>query len=566
MGFDSLFTGISGLDAYQSQIDMISNNIANVGTVGFKGQDMTFADLFYQSQGFASGPTQTNGGVDPMQTGLGVKVNSISTDFTQGGLETTGVNTDLAINGDGFFILRNTDGSGQPVYTRDGAFSLNSNGVLYDPASGLAVQGYMADSNGVVNSSGTPGTISIPIGLQMQATATGGPNAVKLGPQNDQNFDMSFGGSLDQTQFSVAVAGGTPTSKVITTTIYDSLGNAHQATITFTPDATGATPASQVTNNAGGDINGATTVSGSANQNDTITITSNGPGLGYKITDSLGNSTTATAGQNVTMGGATFTLATPEPAAGNVSTVTVTAATTGLPATVNNASGTAVAPATRWKYTVSFADGTAASTSSGDVFFDQNGQFINTSSSPTGTPVHATGGAPSAADGNALVVSAWPAGDASTQPQTIGLDFSNMAALAGTPTANVLAQDGYAAGTLSNITVGQDGSVVGSFTNGQQKTLAQVALATFQNEGGLTRAGGNFFQESANSGLAQVGSANSGRYGAIIAGSLEESNVSLADEFTKMIVAQRAFEANTRGISTADQNMQDVINMRASEN
>lgn len=477
MGFDALFTGISGLNAYQNQIDMISNNIANVGTIGFKGQRMTFADLFYQSQGFASGPTQTNGGINPLETGLGVKTNTIDTNFSQGGLQTTGINTDLAINGDGFFILRNTDGSGAPLYTRDGAFSLNSNGVLYDPATGLAVQGYMANSNGVVNASGTPGTVTIPLGLQMQATATGGTNAVKLGPANDKVFDMSFGGSLDQTQYAVAVAGGTPVAKTLTTTIYDSLGNAHQATITFTPDA------------------------GSP-----------------------------------------------------------------LPATVNNTSGTAVAPATRWTYNVSFSDGTTTSTSTGEVFFDQNGQFINTSSSATGTPVHSLGTAPAPGDGDALVVSGWPTGNKSVAPQTIGFDMSNMSALAGTPTANVLAQNGYSAGTLSNITVGQDGSIFGSFTNGQQKTIAQVALATFQNEGGLHRAGGNAFQETANSGLAQVGAANSGRYGGIVSGSLEQSNVSLADEFTKMIVAQRAFEANTRGISTADQNLMTVLNIRASEN
>src|SRR5215469_11097160 len=116
MAFDSLFTGISGLNAYQSQIDMISNNIANVGTVGFKGQRMTFADLFYQSQGFASAPTQTNGGVNPQELGLGVKVNTIDTNFAQGGLQTTGINSDLALNGDGFFMLRNTNGTGQPLY------------------------------------------------------------------------------------------------------------------------------------------------------------------------------------------------------------------------------------------------------------------------------------------------------------------------------------------------------------------------------------------------------------------------------------------------------------------
>lgn len=477
MAFDSLFTGISGLGAYQNQIDMISNDIANVGTIGFKGQRMTFADLFYQSQGFASGPTQTRGGVNPQETGLGVKVNTIDTNFAQGGLQTTGINTDLAINGDGFFILNNVNGTGQPVYTRDGAFSLSANGLLYDPATGLAVQGYTANNNGVVSASGAPGSITVPIGLAMQATGTGSPNAVKLGPANDKVFDVSFGGSLDQTQYSLAASGGTPTNKVLTTTLYDSLGNAHQATITFAPNAA-----------------------------------------------------------------------------------------TALPATVNNASGTGVAPATRWQYTITFADGSTTSTNTGYAFFDSNGQFINTSSSTTGTPVHALGTAASAASGNALVVSGWPAGNNATAPQTVGLDFSNMSSLAGTSTANILQQNGFPAGTLSNVTVGQDGTISGSFTNGQQKTLGQIALAAFQNEDGLHRMGGNAFQQTTNSGLAQVGIAASGRYGAIVSGSLEQSNVSLADEFTKMIVAQRAFEANTRGISTADQNMQTVINIRASEN
>lgn len=488
MGFDSLFTGISGLNAYQSQIDMISNNLANVGTVGFKGQRMTFADMFYQTEGFASGPTQTNGGVDPRQTGIGVKVNTIDTNFGQGGLQTTGVNTDLAINGDGFFILKNADGSGQPVYTRDGAFSLNSNGVLYDPATGFAVQGYMANASGSVSATGVPGTITVPIGLQMQATATGGANAVKLGPPSDKNFDVSMGGSLDQTQYSVAASGGVPANKVVTTTIYDSLGNAHQATITFTP----APPVAPAT----------------------------------------------------------------------------------LPATVKDASGNAQTPSTRWTYTVAFTDGTtlSAGDNTGYLWYDQNGQFINTSGDAAGTNVHALGTAPTPStaagtgQGNAIQIAGWPAGDTAKAGTNIGLDFSSMAALAGTPTANVLAQNGFSAGTLSNITVGQDGTVTGSFSNGQQKTIAEVAVATFQNENGLTRIGGNGFQQTVASGLAQVGTANSGRYGSIVSGSLEQSNVSLADEFTKMIVAQRAFEANTRGISTGDQNLETALNLRASEN
>jgi flagellar hook-basal body protein len=164
MAFDSLYTGISGLDAYQSWIDMISNNIANTATVGFKAQRMTFADQFYQQTGSPSGPTSTSGGVNPIDNGLGVKVNTVDTEFGQGGLETTGINTDLALNGNGFFILNNANGTGSATYTRDGAFSQNSNGLFYDPASGLAVMGYMANSAGVVTPGGTPGAITIPVG------------------------------------------------------------------------------------------------------------------------------------------------------------------------------------------------------------------------------------------------------------------------------------------------------------------------------------------------------------------------------------------------------------------
>jgi flagellar hook protein FlgE len=485
MGFDSLYTGISGLDAFQSQIDLISNNIANSGTVGFKGQTMNFTDAFYQMQQAGSAPTQTNGGTNGQFMGLGVRIGSVDSNFAQGGLETTGVNTNLAINGDGFFILNNTNGSGQPTYTRNGSFSINQQGVLYDPASGLAVMGYMANSNGTVTSIGSPTAITLPLGLADQATATGAATAVKIGPTSDKNFDMSLGGSLDQSQFTAeSNTPGSGQPKVLSTTIYDSLGNAHQATITFTPVAT---------NSAGG----------------------------------------------------------PYPA---------------MPLTVNDGSGNPQTAATRWQYSISFADGTTPTTNTGYVFFDSNGQYINSSSSATGTPVHALGTAPSAADGNSLQIAAtgWPAGD-NAAASNIGIDFSNMTCLSGTASANVLQQNGFAPGILSNISVGQDGTITGSFTNGQQKTLARVAMATFQNEDGLARVSGGF-QQTASSGLAQLGQANVGRFGAIVDGALEQSNVSLADEFTKLITAQRAFEANSRGITTADQNLIDLVNLRASEN
>jgi flagellar hook protein FlgE len=608
MAFDSLYTGISGLDAYQSWIDMISNNIANTATTGFKAQRMTFADQFYQQVGAPSGPTQTSGGVNPIDNGLGVKVNSVDTEFAQGGLETTGINSDLAINGDGFFILNGANGTGSPTYTRAGSFSLNSNGLLYDPGSGLAVQGYMADSAGVVQNTGTPGSIVIPVGLKEQATATG--SGVKVGPNNNDNvFDVALGGNLNQTNWSQAFqnavgASANPGAAVtVSTTLYDSLGNAHEATITYTPIAPSAVAATSTQSNAA--LVSSYSLNGSTSTADTITIT--GTGTNYTITDAnTGVTQTGTAGQTFTINGATFTLA--SPAAAGTDTIAISAAKNGLPSAVDNSQGQAETPATEWQVNVSFNDGTlfqainkggsikggvttAATLSTvgvssgtlGYVYFDQNGQYINSSSiessdstigANAGADLHAEGTAASIAQGNQLNITQWgpsvgnnaqaPTGTAT--PGAIALGYYDTTSLNGSSGATVISQNGYSAGTLSNYTIGQDGTITGSFTNGQTKTLAQLAIATFQNEDGLQRLGSNQFGATAASGLAQVGLANSGRYGAIDSGALEQSNVNLANEFTNLIVAQRAFEANSRGIQTADQNLITITHLQASEN
>ncbi|MBV8370882.1 MAG: flagellar hook-basal body complex protein [Candidatus Eremiobacteraeota bacterium] len=535
MAFDSLFIGVTGLESYQNQIDTISNNIANVGTTGFKGQDVNFQDLMYQAQSFATAPTQSTGGVNGVDNGLGVKIASIDTDFAQGGLKTTGVNTNLAMNGDGFFILRKPNGNSAPLYTRNGDFSLNSSGLLYDGSNGMAVQGYMADKNGNITQTGTPGDMTIPLGLTSQAVGTGLNGKLKFGAAGDQVFDVSMGGTLDQTQWIKEAQGlqqapptpGTGQPYTISTTVYDSLGNGHLAQITYTPDAAGA---------------------------------SAGP-----------------------------------------------PAVNGLPNQVADSSGTLHTVASRWKVSVSFADGTtfdaiqtpgsingagvvtpavttAAPVSNGTVgfaYFDQNGQYVNTSSIEGAAPgqnitgaanVHVNNGAPALANGNQLNIRGWGTGNTNNSvaptaggpaPQTgpIGLDFHQTTSLSGTPSANVIAQNGFAAGILSNITIGQDGSISGAFSNGQTAVLGRVAVATFQNEQGLSRVGGSDFAATANSGLAQVGTAGVGRFGTMVSGSLEQSNVSIADEFTKMIAAQNAYQANSKSITTASEDMQTVIQL-----
>jgi flagellar hook protein FlgE len=494
MASDSLFIGVSGLTAYQNQIDVISNNIANVGTVGYKGQDVEFQDLLYQNLGYASAPTTTRGGINAEQQGDGVQIGAVDTSFTQGGLETTGINTNLAINGNGFFALNNINGSGSTTYTRDGDFSLNESGYLYSASNGLAVLGYPVGPGGTISQVAPPQPIQIPFGLKSIAVGTG--FGAKSGPTTDNVYDVSLGGNLDQTNYITAVssAGANIIATTITTTVYDSLGGPHEVQITYQPDP---------------------------------------------------------------------------PAPGGTGAV--------LPKQVVNANGVAVTAATEYQFTVTSTDGStngaSANLGTGFIFFDQNGQFINTSNVASGaTGTHVADTAPSTATGDLFSVSRWgtptgannatAVGAASANPAEIGLDFSNMTSLNSSATANTVSQNGYAPGILSNITIGQDGTITGAFTNGQNQTIGRLALATFGNEGGLTRLGGNQFATSSNSGLAQYGFANQADFGSIDAGSLEQSNVSIASEFTKMIMAQRAFEANGKSITTADQDLQTVIGLK----
>jgi flagellar hook protein FlgE len=618
MAADSMFIGVSGLEAYQNQIDVVSNNIANVGTTGYKGQDVNFQDLIYQNQTYATAPTQTTGGVNGQQVGLGVKIGSIDTNFTQGGLQTTGVNTNLAMNGDGFFILRQPNGSSAPVYTRNGDFSLNANGLLYDPSSGMAVQGYLAGKNGQITQTGTPGDITIPLGLKSQAVGTGLNPGMKFGATGDSVFDVSLGGNLDQTQWIKEAQGaqagtvGTGQPYITSTTIYDSLGNGHLAQITYTPDASGATAGTGaiITNStlaAGGGAQLITSVNAAnATSTGTITVTLNAAGTVATLTEG-GSSITGTPGSTVTINGTKVTLGTftaADGAAAASGTITTTAAVSGLPGDVADANGQLRTVASRWKVSVSFADGTQfssisapgngataptyANASSGTVgyaYFDQNGQYVNTSSyvdgtapaagQPTvlsGATVHAANQGSAIATGDQLNIVSWGTGNTnnSTAPTAggptpatgpIGLDFHQTTSLAATASANVLAQNGFGAGILDNMTIGQDGTITGAFTNGQTQVLGRVAVATFQNENGLQRIGGSDFAQTANSGLAQVGTAGVGRLGSIVSGSLEQSNVSIADQFAKMIAAQNAYQANSKSITVASEDLQTVTGL-----
>ena len=209
----ALFTAVTGLKAQQRKLDIVANNIANVNTTGYRSSRVLFQDLFSQTLRGASAPLGAFGGSNAQQVGLGVQIASIDVDHGEGSLVTTGVSTDLAIKGNGFFVLNNGQGN---VYTRDGSFLLNANGDLVDPATGLRVQGFLADEDGVITDTGAPSDISIPLGgIGIVQTTTSGTMIGNLNPTIDGTVTL-------------------PKTVNRTVTVFDSLGTERDITFTFT--------------------------------------------------------------------------------------------------------------------------------------------------------------------------------------------------------------------------------------------------------------------------------------------------------------------------------------------
>ena len=179
----SLYTGISGMRSMQTMMDVTGNNIANVNTTGYKSANTIFEDTLSQTLGNAAAAQGAKGGQNPAQVGLGVRVSGITTNFTQGATQTTGRNSDMLIDGDGFFVVNN---NGAMQYTRNGAFNVDGSGTLVSLA-GAKVQGWMADAKGVTNSAGTPGNISIPTTQVIPASATA---SVTMSGRLDNTVDV----------------------------------------------------------------------------------------------------------------------------------------------------------------------------------------------------------------------------------------------------------------------------------------------------------------------------------------------------------------------------------------
>ena len=310
----SMFAAVSGLQAHQTFMDVVGNNIANVNTTGFKAGTVEFEDLLSQTLNGAGLP-QANvaGGTNPAQVGLGVRLAGIGTNFSQGAAQETGRSTDFAIQGDGFFVVQ--QGNAQE-YTRNGSFSLDGLGQLVTGDGGL-VQGWQADPQGNVNTNASPGTVKIPVGQTISPVTTssisvGGnlPSDSAVGTKIDVSIDAnnSLGASVPlRMEFTkVADSAGSINWTVSTfdsanTAIagpsnvqFDTNGNLTSGNITLTQAQLNTIPGTSGTWAAGGttmDFGAATAadrLTGAASLNSVAALSQNGSGIGSLVSFSVG--------------------------------------------------------------------------------------------------------------------------------------------------------------------------------------------------------------------------------------------------------------------------------------
>lgn len=459
----SLYSGVSGLQNHQTRMDVIGNNISNVNTTGFKRGRVNFQDMISQQVGGAAKPTEELGGVNPKDVGLGMTIATIEQVFSQGNLQTTGVSTDVAIQGNGFFILKDGDES---FYSRNGQFGLDSNGTLVNPANGQRVQGWMArDLNGeqIVQTAATPTDLVVPVGSKDPAKETAN---VRFACNLNKNTPEILEGASESD-----IAKGTWGTEE---KIYDSFGNEHLLSVSFTK-VPGVANSWQATVNVDAD-------------NADFTQTR----IGLGTTDGVQN------------------------------TFIVNFDNYGQLASVEDSSGN-------------------ISNQEGEIVLQTSFTVPEANADENGNPYRQT---------------------FNINLGTIGSMKNTITQSASKSTTKAYSQDGYTLGYLDNFKIDSSGTITGVYSNGTNRVIGQLALATFANDRGLEKAGNNTYVETNNSGQANIGESGIAGKGSLLAGALEMSNVDLSEQMTDMIVTQRGFQSNAKTIQTADTLLETVLSLK----
>ncbi len=558
----SMFSAITGLKSFQTAMDVVGNNIANVNTPGFKASRITFQTTLSQLLKGARAPAGELGGINPMQVGLGTKIATIDKIMTQGSFQSTGKKTDLAIQGDGFFIL--TDGV-RRYYTRAGNFDLDTFGNFIQASTGLKVLGWSAvfdptSGKRIIDTNQPIGPIQISAGMTLPAKKT-----------TEVLFDGNLKSDVGFKSFQI--------------TLTDDNNNTYNVRVWFER-------AGQISDSSDPFAD---------NQRYIFNVDTNGDGTaettGYVIMDKFGNVLDAAFSGGATSYDVTGGVATgaelvitntgkfkfyeaDDPTNFVVPDYQVPKYTTSV--MVYDSLGNAYQLYYEfvrlgqvdsnhknvwiWRaylptgetITYNYDENNAISGAIGGVInFDETGRITDYGSITGGDVSNISWGG-----NNEAKYISFDTGANGDGIVTIKIDYNNITQFAGEFSAAVNWQDGYPLGTLESFAINEYGEIIGTFSNGITDTLGKIALAVFNNPGGLTDIGNSLFVESANSGVAKIGEPGSGGRGSLIPGALEMSNVDLAEEFTKMIIAQRGFQANARVITTSDQILNELVNIK----
>jgi len=556
----AMLTGFTGINSNSTAVDTVGNNLANLNTTAFKGQRTLFETLLYRTISEGEAPSDTSGGTLPQQVGLGSTVSSIQRDFGQGGFDSTGFPSDLAIDGQGLFILDAGD-RGQ-VYTRDGSFRLDATQTLVS-ATGDPLQVFAADDAGNIDT-GTLTNLVIPLGVASQAVAT---TEVIMDGRLDNATNLASAGAISTSQVLTTSGGAAATAGTRLTDLVDVNGIPLFATgdvVTVQGVKGGITmeESSFIVGTTGGSLGelgsfienimgivadpatssgaGVSVADGTDFPAGTLVIRSN-PGEVNAVTLDAGSITNTTG--PIT---SPFTFTTAQSAIGGGVTTTFQVfdslgnpANVRLRASLESKSDTG----TTWRlYTESVDDSDLSPLlGTGTITFDANGQFV----AATGTDV--------AID---------RAGVGAVTPLAFTLDFSRLTGLAstiGTSELVMASQDGAPAGVLTGFGIDDEGVVTGVYSNQLEEVLGQVALATFPNNEGLIALSENTFTVGPNSGDVGILAPQTGVAGAIRAGALEQSNVEIAREFINLITASTGISAASRVVRVADDLMQELL-------
>lgn len=517
----SMYTGISGMLTASQGMSVVSNNLANSNTVGFKGSKTTFEDTFYAAVNSSQGVSQI---------GTGSSLSAIYGDWSQGSYETSTDATDLAIDGDGFFMVSDAE-THDIYYTRAGDFRFDSDGYLVN-ASGLRVQGWAVDQDTgdiasgigdiVIDDFQSPPspTTALSMYFNLDSTSedesTSATNPLFAMFENwDGTSDSPLGDGLYSYQNTI--------------TVYDENGSAHTLTVYF-------------------DLVDSDSITGESTGTSTweFVVTCDTTEDGRTI-DGQSLSTTSAAGM-LMIGTLTFS------SSGEL---------TGMSAyTLNSGASGDMKDLSNWTLADisdnGFASFTANFTGASNASYTGAADAVNIELDLGLGSASKSWASGTASNASVLGTSAAAIGNYAS-PDPSNTTSTNYNASSSTLSQ---AQNGYASGFLQSLSVDNDGTITANYSNGQIVDLYKITIANFTNPDGLEREGSNLYSATRDSGEAVTGIAGTGSLGEVSANSLEQSNVDMGTELVRMITLQRMYDASSKIISTADTMLQTVIALK----